>query len=926
MKHIILSLSFLWITVCGNAQIIAPDTVCVNEQVSFTTPEQGNVFSWNFDTVNLNLLTPTSTPVTSGAPLSTPSFITINEDNGNWYSFTGNHNTSEVIRFSYGTDPNSTPTVTNMGTFGQPANSQLQGVDVVRDSATGNWYGFVIFGASYQRLMRLDFGNSLANTPTATTFGPFTANLAWPHQLSIRKFGNEWVGFAANRSNGQLTRFDFGTSITNAPAATNLTLAGHNTPCNFVLHKQGADWYMFVTNLVGPSAYSRLNFGTDIKNNTPAITNLGNPGNVLNIPRGMNILASCDKLYMYLLNENGTLLKFDFGNDITNTPVITNVASFTGSSNCITPFIYNNELHALQLSWGTNAVYNLKLFTFPPGTINVNTNPLITRSFTTPGIYNITLFVDQGAIMGTRSFCKQIVVVSGRGNFLGPDTVLCDGTAYTLDATQAGATGYAWNTGAATPSITVTGSGTYWVQVSGQVCGREDTVTVTFSATPDVDLGPDILACDGDAVTLGPGGSFGSGSTPQWSTGAVTPTIQVTQSGDYRLTVTRQGCTGDDTITVTVNPYPVVDLGPDFGLCESALPVTLRSAQPPGTHYVWSNGLSDTQMQVTRSGTYWLEVTAANCAASDMIVITAVPDPEVYIGPDTTICEQTPLTIGTDIPGAAYAWNTAETTSHISVKTTDTYILEVSLDGCTVYDTAVITAMPDPDIDLGGDRDICPEQTIVLDGSYGTGSSYLWNTGDTTATYTATVAGMYAVRVISAYGCTGGDSALLTFYPKPTVSLGADTTVCEETPLLLQAWQVNADSLLWSDGSTDAGLYVQYGGTYTVTGINKCGTGADTIEVRQIFCDIWLPNAFTPNGDGVNDVFRILGNTGRLQGVTLSVFNRWGERVFVTNDKYKGWDGQQDGSDAMLGTYVYMLQYSLDGKPYLQKGNFHLLR
>src|SRR5690606_22589334 len=126
---------------------------------------------------------------------------------------------------------------------------------------------------------------------------------------------------------------------------------------------------------------------------------------------------------------------------------------------------------------------------------------------------------------------------------------------------------------------------------------------------------------------------------------------------------------------------------------------------------------------------------------------------------------------------------------------------------------------------------------------------------------------------------------VLDYYPEPTVSLGADTTVCEETPLHLSAWALNTDSLRWSDGSYGGNLMIRYGGEYIVTAINKCGTNSDTITVKQIFCDIWLPNAFTPNSDGVNDVFRILGNLGRLEGVTLSVFNRWGERVYVTNDK-----------------------------------------
>ncbi len=132
--------------------------------------------------------------------------------------------------------------------------------------------------------------------------------------------------------------------------------------------------------------------------------------------------------------------------------------------------------------------------------------------------------------------------------------------------------------------------------------------------------------------------------------------------------------------------------------------------------------------------------------------------------------------------------------------------------------------------------------------------------------------------------------------------------------------------MIWQDGHTGTDIYIRNGGTYIATAINKCGNHSDTIIVKQIFCDIWLPNAFTPNGDGANDIFRVLGNISRLEGFRISVYNRWGEPVYQGTDKYKGWDGLHKNMPAQQGTYVYLLEYSLDGKPYKQSGNFHLIR
>ena len=213
--------------------------------------------------------------------------------------------------------------------------------------------------------------------------------------------------------------------------------------------------------------------------------------------------------------------------------------------------------------------------------------------------------------------------------------------------------------------------------------------------------------------------------------------------------------------------------------------------------------------------------------------VQVIPTPGVFLGADTIICAYSPLRLNAAVPGAAYLWSTGSSDGHIDVAVSGTYWLEVNLEGCIVSDTISITAEPAPDIDLGGDRDICPGQEIMLDATHEPNSSYLWNTGDTTPVITAREAGVYSVRVTSRYQCTGTDSVLLTYYPRPLVTLGADTTICEDVPLLLSAYHVHADSVVWSGGSVGERLSVQYGGTYIARGINKCGTGADTVLVMS---------------------------------------------------------------------------------------------
>ncbi len=484
---------------------------------------------------------------------------------------------------------------------------------------------------------------------------------------------------------------------------------------------------------------------------------------------------------------------------------------------------------------------------------------------------------------------------------------------------------FEWNDGTTDSVVVIRTQGTYWVRSVNACMLRTDTFFVEPN-TVQVDLGADIEVCAGSSVLLQLQGGVSSGSY-RWSTGAATASIQVSQSGGYWLRVDIAGCVATDTVNVTMHEYPVVSLGNDTGTCDVDVPYVLRNnVEEAGVSYLWSNGLSDTVMGITKTGKYWLELSRYGCVSSDTIHVEVVPAPYVYAGNDSIICEQFPTRIGTEVAGASYLWSTGATTPYIEVNESDEYILEVNLRGCRVRDTVIITAMPVPDIDLGEDGDICAEEVIVLDGSYGTNSRYDWNTGETTGSISVTSAGTYAVTVTSEHHCVGSDTIVLSYYPNPLVYLGMDTSVCEETPLVIAARTVNADSVRWSDGSIGKSLIVMYGDRYIATGINKCGTGSDTIEVRQIFCDIWVPNAFTPNGDGVNDVFRVLGNIGRLEGFGLSVYNRWGERVFHTQDKYAGWDGFYKGIPGQLGTYVYLLQYSIGGTPYQEQGSFHLLR
>jgi len=200
---------------------------------------------------------------------------------------------------------------------------------------------------------------------------------------------------------------------------------------------------------------------------------------------------------------------------------------------------------------------------------------------------------------------------------LGEDTTFttCTHETITLDA---GATGsvYIWSTGATTQTITVSATGLYYVEVTTpQGCYDSDTINIVIiDNSIDIDLGNDTTVCE--CIKLTPG--FIPGATYVWCGGQNYPTINVCQSGTYCVEVRTSTCILRDTIVVTVNPPPVVDLGNDTLVINSLV----LDAENPGASFAWSNGATTQTITITASGTYSVTVTDIyGCTASDEITV-----------------------------------------------------------------------------------------------------------------------------------------------------------------------------------------------------------------------------------------------------------------------------------------------------------------
>lgn len=435
-----------------------------------------------------------------------------------------------------------------------------------------------------------------------------------------------------------------------------------------------------------------------------------------------------------------------------------------------------------------------------------------------PGTYSVTV---------TANNCSATDAITVNYNALptvdlGPDLTLCDGDTYVLTATTPGGT-YTWLDGAHTPTYTVTGPGTYGVQVTVNNCSASDQVDIAYAPNPVVDLGPDVMSCVGQTVTLD---ASTAGATYLWSDGSGQATVDVTSAASLTVQVTVGGCTTTDAVQVGFNPMPVVDIGPDQTVCPGT--TVQLDATTPGATYLWNDGSTNATFNATTPGTYAVDVTVTNCTTTDAFTLTNHMLHTVDLGPDLTICQGQGVTIGANVPGATYLWSTGATGSTIGVSAAGTYWLDATVNGCVVRDEVVVSVTLLPVFDLGADFNLCPTTTTVLDATV-PGATYVWNTSATTPTINVG-AGTYNVTV-TANNCSRTDAITIGAWTVVPVDLGPDVTLCPGTPLLLDATLAGA-TYAWHDGSTSATYPVTTDGTYSVTRTDANGCiSTDAITV-----------------------------------------------------------------------------------------------
>jgi gliding motility-associated-like protein len=323
---------------------------------------------------------------------------------------------------------------------------------------------------------------------------------------------------------------------------------------------------------------------------------------------------------------------------------------------------------------------------------------------------------------------------------------------------------------------------------------------------------------------------------------------------------------------------------------------------------------------------------------SGTMVTSALPSPVVYPIKDTvintynkSICNGSTLQL--HAPGGFFYYyfqGTAIADTVASINAPGTYFL-VYEDYCRYrVDTYYVTSY---ELFSGlNDTAICSYDfpyTFDAANNNAPGTQFKWQDNSTGPTYTTTSPGVYWVEM-SIGECLKTDTITLDEKQVPHFNLGTDTTICAGDVLPLEG-PPNVDAYSWQNGSGKSTLAAGNAGIYSLTvTLDNC-YNSDTLSLNTNDCNCiaMIPNAFSPNGDGNNDRFLpVIQCANLIPEYNVSIYNRFGQRIFYSNKQDNGWDGTYNGAPAELGTYYYMLEFStrLTRQATVKKGDITLIR
>lgn len=510
------------------------------------------------------------------------------------------------------------------------------------------------------------------------------------------------------------------------------------------------------------------------------------------------------------------------------------------------------------------------------------------------------LVVDLGGCQKTDSTMVTVTVLPTVS--LGPDQVACDREEFTLTA-SVNAESFQWQDGSTGTTFSDNQPGIYWVEALNGTCPVRDSVAVAYVTPATVDLGADTTLCVADQFILNAGAP---GYGYNWQDGSDGQRFTATTTGQYFVEIDTAGCTSADTINLIFPDLPALDVADGYEICDGE---TFRLiTETPADAVRWDNGQTGNEFVITAGGRFSVAMDFGPCTIDKPFQVDFLAPPLVELGPDVVECEGIPVVLDA---GATGVWQDGTTSATYSTLMEGKFKVVVTEGPCTVADSVNVSFLEAPEFSLGEDQLACAGEVLTVAVSPNNPGLITWDDGSDTVRRSFTSTGLHWVDVEDTNGCISRDSVQLTFQVPPALELGPDTTVCDDRVFVLTAL-AGAGTLTWPDGSTGPEFEITSPGPVIATLDDGVCMIRDTAVVTLRECldfRAYLPTAFSPNFDGVNDEFRP-GLNPRIEIISyrMEVYDRWGGLRFASDELANGWDGLADGRPVEMGVYLYSIE------------------
>lgn len=513
------------------------------------------------------------------------------------------------------------------------------------------------------------------------------------------------------------------------------------------------------------------------------------------------------------------------------------------------------------------------------------------------------------------------------------------------------------------PTHTFSAAGTYTVTLYvsntfGIVDTFYKTLIVSSSAIPTANAGSDINICQGGNASIN-ASITGSNASFIWiptiglsNATVLNPTASPAATTTYSLiTSNLAGCHDTDAITVFINALPNVSAGNNLSFCDNTNGVQLNGSGIGTASWSPSTNLSNPNILNPLASpnsltNYTLTVTNSNnCSATDVVQVNPAIAPIVSVSPNITICSGDSTTLIAS--GATnYFWSpTIHTIINnnqcIAFPTINTVysVVGTTTNNCADTASVTVTILPVANLSISGDSLLCAGDTILL---YANGAtSYQWNPANLIISQIASgivtsplVSTIYTVSAVDNNNCKSSKTVNIIVDQIPNLQITKSNDLqCAQTSSLLQAR--GALTYVWSPSATLNSATISNPTaiptattTYSVLASGMACITIDSITVK-VFNSIaektFVPNVFSPNGDGLNDYFTPISKSNFVN-YSLKIYNRWGELVYFSNNANDCWDGQQKNGQIEIGTYFYILNAKTECSSIDWKGDITLIK